>query len=143
MVLITGASAGIGESCARYFAASGREVILLARRRNRVEELAATIKARHGTKAHAFAVDVTDDAKLDAFFREQDELLSRVTVLINNAGGAHGVAKIQDGSFDDWDTMLDVNVRALLRVTRAMLPRFLKNGEGHIVNLGSVAGRWV
>lgn len=143
MVLITGASAGIGESCAKAFAASGRNLVLLARRQARLNRLAVQLTEHHKVTVHTFGVDLTRPAELEAFFLKQETLLSQVSVLVNNAGVAKGVDAFQDGSLSDWDLMIDTNVRALLRMTRGMVSHFLKNKEGHVVNLGSVAGRWV
>ena len=142
-ILITGASAGIGEACARRFAAEGADLVLWARRIDRLDALADELGAAHGRRARVTAVDVRiRDAVLDAV----DELAAADAVpdvLINNAGLASGLAKIQDGDFADWDRMLDTNVKGLLTVTRAVLPHMIRLQRGHVVNLGSAAGHMV
>jgi 3-hydroxy acid dehydrogenase / malonic semialdehyde reductase len=142
MVLITGASAGIGEACAVAFAKEKRDLILVARREQRLKALVQRLAREFGVTAHGFAVDVCDRDQVQRFASEQKALLSRVKVLVNNAGLSKGLSPIQDGNPDDWEVMLDTNIKGLLYFTRAVLPFFIEKKEGHIVNLGSVAGRW-
>lgn len=142
-ILITGASSGIGEACARRFAAEGCEVVLWARRLERLAHLADEIEAAHGTHVHIADVDVRDR---DAVLAAVDSLVERDAVpdvLVNNAGLASGLSTVQEGSFEDWDRMIDTNVKGLLNVTRAVLPHMIRLGRGHIVNIGSTAGHWV
>jgi serine 3-dehydrogenase len=142
-ILITGASAGIGEACARRFAAEGAELVLWARRIERLDELADELEASHGRHVHAAAVDVRDR---DAVLRAVDALVAADAVpdvLINNAGLASGLSTVQDGDFEDWDRMIDTNVKGLLNVTRAVLPHMIRLGRGHVVNIGSTAGHMV
>lgn len=142
-ILITGASAGIGEACARRFAAEGAELILWARRLERLDRLADEIERLHGRHAHTAAVDVRDrDAVLSAVdaLVEADAIPD---VLLNNAGLASGLSAIQEGDFQDWDRMIDTNVKGLLNVTRAVLPHMIHRGRGHVVNIGSTAGHMV
>lgn len=142
-ILITGASSGIGEACARRFAAAGCELVLWARRVERLARLADELEAAHGRHVHIAGVDVRDrPAVLEAV----DALVEAgdvPDVLVNNAGLASGLSPVQDGSFDDWDRMIDTNVKGLLNVTRAVLPHMIRLGRGHVVNIGSTAGRWV
>jgi 3-hydroxy acid dehydrogenase/malonic semialdehyde reductase len=142
-ILITGASSGIGEACARRFAAEGCELVLWARRVERLARLADELEAAHGRHVHIAGVDVRDrPAVLEAV----DALVEAgdvPDVLVNNAGLASGLSPVQDGSFDDWDRMIDTNVKGLLNVTRAVLPHMIRLGRGHVVNIGSTAGRWV
>lgn len=142
MVFITGASSGIGEACARAFAGIRRDLLLVARREEKLGRVARDIAAKHGVAVHAEVLDVRDPAAVEAFAREHDGLLSRVTVLVNNAGLAKGFDFIQEGKPADWDAMWDTNVKGLLHVTRAVLPHFQRRKEGHVINMGSVAGRW-
>lgn len=142
MVLITGASAGIGEACAVGFAKQKRDLILIARREPRLRALAERLSREYGITAHAFAVDVCHKAQVQRFAAEQKKLLSQVKVLVNNAGLSKGLSSIQEGNPDDWDVTLDTNIKGVLYFTRALLPFFIDHKEGHIVNLGSVAGRW-
>ncbi len=142
LVLITGASAGIGAACARAFAGAGYGVVLTARRKERIDALADELRSAHGVEIHAFALDVSRREEVEAWFESQRGLAGRIGVLVNNAGLARGLVSIQQGSLDDWDEMIDTNVKGLLYMTRLMLPHLLAAGRGHIVNLGSVAGRW-
>lgn len=140
LILITGASSGIGEACARRFAAEGANLVLWARRADRLEGVAAALGAAHRVSLSVAAVDVRDRAAVN---RAAEALVraDRVPdVLINNAGLASGMSKIQDGDPEDWDRMIDTNVKGLLNVTRAILPHMVTRRRGHIVNLGSTAG---
>lgn len=142
MILITGASAGIGEATAHAFAKSGRELIVTARRGDRLQALASRLQSETPAKVSHFVLDVRDPAQIDRFVSSQGQLLERLTVLVNNAGLARGIAPLQTGNPQDWDEMIDTNLKGLLRMTRAILPFFLQKKSGHIVNLGSVAGRY-
>ncbi len=140
LILITGASSGIGEACARRFAAEGANLALWARRRDRLEQLAAELNRGRGNGVDLAAVDVRDRAMVN---RAASELVAagRVPdVLVNNAGLASGLAKLQEGDPDDWDRMIDTNLKGLLNVTRAILPHMIARRRGHVVNLGSTAG---
>ena len=143
MVFITGASSGIGAATARGFARKGKALFLAARRIDRLEKMAAEFKRELAVEVHAAELDVRDTAAIEAFARLHEGLLARTTILVNSAGLAKGLDPLQTGKPDDWDAMFDTNVKGLLHVTRAVLPHFLEKNEGHIVNLGSVAGRWV
>lgn len=142
MILITGASSGIGEACAHAYAAQGHSLILVARRNDRLQAVAREISARYSTQSYSFALDVTDRAEVETFFKTHKELLGRVEILVNNAGLARGLDPIQSGNLDDWETMIDTNIKGLLYFTHGILPFMLEKNRGHIVNLGSVAGRW-
>ena len=140
LALITGASSGIGLSVARRFAADGVHLVLWARREERLREIAEDLSRTHGVTVRTAAVDVRDRAAVDA---AASELLARVgtpDILVNNAGLAAGYAKTQEGDIEDWDRMIDTNVKGLLYVTRAILPKMVERGTGHIVNIGSLAG---
>ncbi len=128
--VITGASAGIGEATARRFVAEGFDVVIGARRTDRLEKLAVEIGARWAP------LDVTDQASVDAFCAP----LERVHVLVNNAGGAKGLAPVAEADEQHWRWMYETNVLGLMRMTRALLPALERSGDGHIVNLGSIAG---
>lgn len=141
-VLVTGASAGIGAACARHFAARGSHLLLTARRFDRVEALASELAEAHGVEAAAHALDVTDK---DAVFSYVDRLVGDglvPDVLINNAGKARGLEKLHEGSVDHFDEMVDTNVKGLLYVTRAVLPHMVERDSGHVIHIGSTAGRW-
>jgi 3-hydroxy acid dehydrogenase/malonic semialdehyde reductase len=140
LILITGASSGIGAACARRFAAEGANLVLWARRRDRLEQLGAELERGHGVAVRLAQVDVRDRAAVN---RAAEALVAAgqvPDVLLNNAGLASGLAKIHEGDPDDWDRMIDTNLKGLLNVTRAILPHMVARRRGHVVNLGSVAG---
>jgi serine 3-dehydrogenase len=140
LALITGASAGIGEACARRLARSGVHLILWARRADRLEALAAEIESEHGVEVETAVVDVREREQV---FGESERLVAagRVPdILLNNAGLAAGLSPIQEGDLEDWDRMLDTNVKGVLFVTRAFLPAMIERDRGHVLNIGSIAG---
>lgn len=142
-VVITGSSAGIGLACARAFAERGAHLALSARRVDRVRELAAELAEAHGIEARAHALDVTDRAAVRAYVEELENGGFPIDVLVNNAGKARGLAKLHEGDPDDWDEMIDTNVKGLLYMSRAVVPHFVARDRGHVINIGSIAGRWV
>ena len=129
VAVVTGASSGIGEATARTLAAEGFHVVAVARRADRIQRLAEEIGGS------AVVADVTDDAAVDALAAE----LARVDVLVNNAGGAKGVAPVAEADLDDWRWMWETNVLGTLRVTRALLPKLVESGDGLIVTVTSTA----
>jgi 3-hydroxy acid dehydrogenase/malonic semialdehyde reductase len=142
-ILVTGASAGIGEACSRRFAESGARLILWARRMARLEQLSSELRDRHGTDVEVRQVDVRDR---DLVIREAAALVEACRVpdvILNNAGLASGFDSIHEGDYDDWDRMIDTNVKGLLNVTRELLPHMVARGTGHVVNIGSTAGHQV
>ncbi len=142
MILITGATAGIGEATARIFAENGHDLLLTGRRRDRLEALSGELTHTCSIRAHTYALDVANTDEVKAFARSAAPLLAETQVLVNNAGLAKGLNPIQNVDSSDWDAMIDTNVKGLLAVTREVLPHFIKRGDGHIVNLGSVAGHY-
>jgi 3-hydroxy acid dehydrogenase / malonic semialdehyde reductase len=137
-VLITGASSGIGAACARRFAAAGAHVILWARRADRLAALADELESAHGRAVRTATIDVRDRA---AVFELAGGLADAVPhILINNAGLASGLQPFHESDPDDWDVMIDTNVKGLLNVTRAIMPLMTRAGRGHIINIGSLAG---
>ncbi|OFZ19884.1 MAG: NAD(P)-dependent oxidoreductase [Bdellovibrionales bacterium GWB1_55_8] len=145
-VFISGASSGIGAACARAFGAAGKELVLVARRKDRVQALARDVAKAHGVQVHAFQLDVRDRKAVESFIEEHAGLLSAVEVLVNNAGLAAGLSAIQAGNVDEWERMIDTNLKGLLYVSRGLLPKLIeksaRGGNCHVVNIGSVAGRW-
>jgi 3-hydroxy acid dehydrogenase/malonic semialdehyde reductase len=137
---VTGASSGIGRATAVALAHTGFRLIITGRRRERLEELARQLAP---TPVHILTFDVRDRAAVDAAVASLPAEFQTVNVLINNAGGAHGLAPIQDGDPADWDDMLDSNVKGLLNVTHALLPGMKARQQGHIINIGSIAGHEV
>lgn len=138
IVLVTGASAGFGSAIARRFAESGASVILAARRRERLDALAEEL----GASAYVVELDVRDRASVQAALAALPAPWAEIDVLVNNAGLALGLEPAQRASLDDWETMVDTNVKGLMSVTHAVLPGMVARGRGHIVNIGSTAGEW-
>ena len=138
--LITGASAGIGESIAEIFAENGANLILLARREERLIKLKENLKKKYGTESHIIVCDIRNYNRLQEEISRIDKELKKVSILINNAGMARGLNKIQDSSVQDWDETIDTNIKGLLYVTNLLLPYLLKKKSAHIVNIGSMAG---
>jgi NADP-dependent 3-hydroxy acid dehydrogenase YdfG len=130
--VITGASSGIGAATARRLAADGFEVILGARRTDKVKELASQI----GQGATGKYLDVTEPESVEQFC---SELCDNLRILVNNAGGALGLGPVMEANDQQWQTMYDTNVMGLMRMTRALLPRLITSGNGHVINVGSVA----
>ena len=140
-VVVTGASSGIGEACARTFAAAGDRLVLVARREDRLAALAAELADAHGTESHTVALDVRDRDAVRATLGALPDAWRDVDVLVNSAGLAAGLDRFQDADPDDWDRMIETNVRGVLSVTRALLDGMIARGSGHVVNIGSIAGR--
>ena len=136
--LLTGATSGIGAATARRLSSLGYGLILNGRRLDRLESLQKEL----GTEVRLAPFDIRDRKAIEKFCHEHSAWLSEVTVLVNNAGLAAGTEKMQDANVDDWENMIDSNLTGLLVLTRQVLPFLIKKNEGHIVNLGSVAGRW-
>lgn len=142
-VLITGASAGIGEACAVMFAAEGARLILAARRRERLELLAARLTKAHGTAVHVIDFDVRRRKAVNAAIESLPPEYGSIDVLINNAGLSRGLDPLHEGVPDDWEEMIDTNVKGLLWVNRAVTPGMVRRGGGHVIHIGSIAGRQI
>lgn len=143
IALITGATAGIGEACARVFASFHYNLILTGRRTDRLESLAEELKSAHGVEVCTLTLDVRQKAEVESQLNGLEEHWKAVDVLINNAGLSQGLDPLQDGNTDDWDTMIDTNVKGLLYVTKVVSNWMIARKDGHIVNLGSIAGKEV
>jgi serine 3-dehydrogenase len=143
LVLVTGASAGIGEACARRFAAEGADLAVWARRRQRLETLAEELSGAHGVEVRVDTVDVGGRDGVEHSARALREADGPPDVLVNNAGLAAGYDPLQEGDPDDWDRMIDTNVKGLLNVSRALLPAMIDRDRGHVINVGSIAGHQV
>lgn len=148
IILITGATSGFGEATARRFASEGWRVIITGRRKERLEALRKELQGLHGTVEgppiiHPLHFDVRDNAAVAAAIGSLPEEWKSIDVLVNNAGLAAGFDPIQNGSLDDWNRMLDTNVKGLLHVSRAVIPGMISRGRGHIINIGSTAGKEV
>jgi 3-hydroxy acid dehydrogenase / malonic semialdehyde reductase len=141
IVFITGASSGIGQSCARAFAAQGAKMLLCARRIDRVQALASElINVYGGNIARAFELDVRDQAAVEQAMNALTPEWQEIEVLVNNAGLSRGLEKLHEGNLQDWEEMIDTNVKGLLYVSRAVIPGLVKRGKGHVINIGSIAG---
>lgn len=140
-IFITGSSSGIGEACAKLFAAQGARLILTARRLERLEKLAQSLKNEFNTDCFLAPLDVRNHTAVEKLIQSLPASWQAIDILINNAGLALSSDPIQQGSVENWDTMIDTNVKGLLYVTRALLPGMLARNQGHIVNIGSIAGQ--
>jgi 3-hydroxy acid dehydrogenase / malonic semialdehyde reductase len=137
IVLITGASSGIGAACAKMFAASGAKLILAARRLEKLQELAKTFPQNN---FHLLKLDVRDRIAVESAISTLPPEFSEVDTLINNAGLSRGLDKLHEGNFQDWEEMIDTNIKGLLYLTRYVVPGMVQRGKGHIINIGSIAG---
>jgi 3-hydroxy acid dehydrogenase/malonic semialdehyde reductase len=143
IVFVTGASAGIGEATAKAFAAQGARILMCARRTDRLAKLAKALECERKGAVRYFALDVRDQAAVDKAIAAMPEEWRAIEVLVNNAGLSRGMDKLPHGLVSDWEEMIDANVKGLLYVTRAVLPGMIERGKGHIINIGSIAGREV
>ncbi|HEY4107476.1 SDR family NAD(P)-dependent oxidoreductase [Puia sp.] len=142
-IFITGATSGFGEACARKFAAGGDHLILTGRRKDRLMTLKQELEARTGVQVLPLIFDVQDRDAVFSAVAELPEAWRKINILVNNAGLALGRDFFEDANLDDWETMIDTNVKGLLYVSKAVLPLMIPVGNGHIINLGSVAGKEV
>jgi NADP-dependent 3-hydroxy acid dehydrogenase YdfG len=140
IVLVTGASSGIGAATALAFAAEGARLLLAARRIGKLSEVAARALEEGAAAVHTFALDVRDRAAVAAAIAALPPEWAAIDILVNNAGLSRGLEKLYVGSIDDWEEMIDTNVKGLLYVTRSVVPGMVERGSGHILNLGSTAG---
>jgi len=140
-VFITGATSGIGRACAHKFAAAGYRLVITGRRRERLDALQAQLKTDHGTECHCLCFDVQDRQSVFAAVETLPPAFQSMSILINNAGLALGRDFFDEADIDDWDTMIGTNVNGLLYVSRAVLPLMIARQQGHIINIGSVAGK--
>lgn len=142
VVLVTGASAGIGEACAWRFAEKGCKLILLARREERLEALRAELEAAYpGVRAHLVALDVREWGKMEQLVKNLPEEFSSVDILVNNAGLALGTSPGHLQDFEDMRAMIDTNVTSLMFMTRLIVPGMVERGSGHVVNISSIAAK--
>nr|WP_281381101.1 SDR family NAD(P)-dependent oxidoreductase [Desulfurispira natronophila] len=139
---ITGASMGIGAACAREFAAQGASLLLCSRSSEGVQQLAHELQHEYDVPTYAFALDVRQRQQVEQALQELPAQWQAIDILINNAGLALGLEPLQDGSLDDWEQMIDTNVKGLLYMTRAIVPGMIQRKRGHIINIGSLAGRY-
>jgi NADP-dependent 3-hydroxy acid dehydrogenase YdfG len=140
-ILITGATSGIGEATARLFAAKGQRLILTGRRGERLGPLKEALEKHPGCKVHALEMDVRDRQRVEQAIRKLPEDWKEIDVLVNNAGLALGLSGIDEGQPEHWEQMIDTNIKGLLWVSRAVMPGMKFRRRGHIINIGSIAGR--
>ena len=139
IVLITGATSGIGLGCARKFAENGDKLILTARNENKLSEIKNELTAKN-VEVMTLAFDVRDREKAEKYISSLPEKWRNIDVLVNNAGLALGLEPEYEGDLDDWETMIDTNIKGLLTMTRLIVPGMVERNSGHIINVGSVAG---
>jgi 3-hydroxy acid dehydrogenase/malonic semialdehyde reductase len=142
-ILISGATSGFGEATARLFSNNGHGVILTGRRKDRLEQLKKELEANKQNEVHTLCFDIQNQPETAHAIDGLPERWKSIDVLINNAGLASGFSKIQDGDVDDWERMIDTNVKGLLYLSKAVIPLMLRKKSGHIVNIGSTAGKEV
>ena len=141
IALITGATSGIGEATARLLAKHGFAIVATGRRKERLDDLREELRSQ--TDVHTLHFDVRDRHAVEQAIQSLPENWKKIDVLINNAGNAHGFDPIQNGNVDDWDAMIDINVKGLLYVSREVIPGMTERKKGHIINIGSIAGKEV
>ena len=143
IVLITGATSGIGKACAEKFAASGYNIIITGRRMDRLDELKTQLENDYTIKVMRCCFDVQERAAVLSAINQLPDEWKKIDLLINNAGLALGKDSFEDANIDDWDAMMHTNVDGLLYVSKAVLPYMIENKKGHIINIGSIAGKEV
>ncbi len=142
-VFVTGASSGIGAACVKAFASAGARLIVCARRIERLQEMVEAWKTDHGTPVFAIQLDVSDPDAVQQAIREIPTEWQEIDILVNNAGKALGLENSFQTRLDHLDGMMDTNIKGLLYVNRAVIPGMIERNRGHIIHIGSVAGRWV
>ena len=143
IAFITGATAGIGKATAELFAKNGYNIIITGRRKERLDELAAQLKSTFKVDVLSLNFDVRNNKEVEKSIQSLSGDWKKVDVLVNNAGLAVGLGTIQDGVLDDWERMIDTNIKGLLYITRHLSPLMISYGSGHIINIGSIAGKEV
>jgi len=143
IALITGATSGIGKSCADVFAKNNHDLIITGRRKNRLDKIAQELKAKYGINVLPLTFDIRDNEAVKNAIHTLPTEWEKISILVNNAGLAVGLNTIQDGDIDDWERMIDTNVKGLLYMSRAVLPLLIKQKSGHVINIGSIAGKEV
>jgi NADP-dependent 3-hydroxy acid dehydrogenase YdfG len=140
IVFITGASSGIGAATALAFAAEGARLLLAARRADKLTQVATEARERGAEAVHTFSLDVRNREAVQSAIAALPPEWAQIDILVNNAGLSRGLEKLYQGNIDDWEEMIDTNVKGLLYVTRSVVPGMVERGRGHVINLGSTAG---
>jgi 3-hydroxy acid dehydrogenase / malonic semialdehyde reductase len=141
IIFVTGSTAGFGKAIAIKFAEHGYDIIINGRRADRLKKLEEEIKNTFNVNVFSLSFDVRDKTGVEAAVHSLPHDWKKIDVLVNNAGLAQGLSLIQDGDTNDWETMIDTNVKGLLYVSKAIMPLMIENKKGHIINLGSIAGK--
>ena len=139
--LITGATSGIGKATAQRFAKEGIALILCGRRKERLDDLKKELD--HLVNCHTLCFDVRNNEEVQEQIKHLPEAFKQIDILVNNAGNAHGLDPFQNGNINDWDAMLDINVKGLLYVSKAVIPQMIERNDGHLIHVGSTAGKEV
>ncbi len=142
-IFISGATSGIGKSCAYYFAKNDDRLIIAGRRKERLEEIQKDLSEKFGVDVYISSFDIRDKNAVKKEIDALPETWKNIDILINNAGLASGLNSIQEGDLDDWEKMIDTNVKGLLYISRAIMPLMIERQKGHIINIGSIAGKEV
>ena len=140
-VLITGATSGIGEATARLLGKNGYRLIITGRRKDRLNRLQKELHSQHNTEVHSVAFDIRNLKETESALKSLPENFRTIDILINNAGLAAGLAPFHEGSFEDWEQMIDTNIKGLLYTTRLITPGMIERGTGHVINISSIAGK--
>jgi 3-hydroxy acid dehydrogenase / malonic semialdehyde reductase len=143
IVIITGTTSGFGLAISRLFAEHGANLIIAARREERLKELESELKKKYNTEVHSLKLDVRDNDAVKKAIETLPDNWKKIDILINNAGLSRGLDKLYEGSIQDWEEMIDTNVKGLLYMSRAVLPGMVERKSGHVVNIGSIAGHEV
>ncbi len=143
IICITGASSGFGAACAKIFAANQYDLIITGRREDRLKELKDSLEKKFGVEVYMLCFDVQSRSAVDQAFRNLPDRWKNIDLLLNNAGLALGRDNFDEASLDDWETMIDTNLKGLLYVSKAVLPFMTRRNTGHIINIGSTAGKQV
>ncbi|MCC7050444.1 MAG: SDR family NAD(P)-dependent oxidoreductase [Bacteroidia bacterium] len=141
IVFISGATAGIGKACAEIFAQNHYKLIITGRRNERLQQLKADLEKKYNTSVLTICFDIRNRNEVKKQIEQLSAKWKNISILINNAGLASGLAPIQEGDIDDWETMIDTNIKGLLYLSRAIMPEMIKNKNGHIINVASIAGK--
>jgi NADP-dependent 3-hydroxy acid dehydrogenase YdfG len=143
LALVTGASSGIGRACAQAFAREGARLVIAARRKERLVDLAEELKEQQSIDVSSIELDVRDQPAVEKAVKNLPERWRAIDILVNNAGLSRGLDKLHEGKLDDWEEMIDTNIKGLLYVSRAVIPGMVERGRGTIINIGSIAGHEV
>lgn len=141
IALVTGATSGIGKSTAEIFAKNGYDVIITGRRQERLSEMQKSLESNYKVKVHSLCFDIRKQSEVEKAINDLPDNFKNIDVLVNNAGLAAGLSSIQDGNVDHWERMIDTNIKGLLYITKCVCKVMIENKKGHIINVGSIAGK--